>query len=387
MKANTEGSSSIEGRRDKAQGQLPVPVWIVLAVILVGVYLVATPNAPVDLRADRLTALAAWNGLDPYVPVVELAERFGSDLRWTWIHPRTPAALVAQLPLAVFAESSLRLIAVVGGVTAVLATAGLAINAMGLGRRAALVLAGLAGLVTITVEAVTVGSQSALVGLLVALAWVRTRSHDDWVGGLGLGLAICLKVFPWLLIAMLALQAKWKAAAAAVGFAGLLNVAGLMFPGVTVGGALDALRSANVSASLDLNASVTRVLAESGDFASLSVVLAIVGLVATIFISRMPWSFDRQWFATLAVALGVSPLIWSHYAIVLIPALIWVGSRGGFAPLAAGVLWVGLVVPFPIFTAWVVVPILIVGTLLLAAYPGGGLESRQALSSGAGMDE
>lgn len=84
---NESGSRAVlEG----VTGGLPIPAWIGLAVILVRVYVVAMR------QVDRLTALATWDGLDPYVRVAELAERFGSDLWWTCLHPRTPPVLGSQ---------------------------------------------------------------------------------------------------------------------------------------------------------------------------------------------------------------------------------------------------------------------------------------------------
>jgi hypothetical protein len=350
----------------------PMPRWLLgfVIVVLAGAYLVATPDPTFDLRADRLTALAALDGADPYAPLSELTAAYDSELGWTHVHPRTPGALLLQTPLAAFSESSLRIVSVVMTAAAVVATTGIALRLQRVRPVVAAVVSMLLGVSSIAVESVSVGAQSSIIALLLAVGWWRTREDDDALAGIALGVAITLKLFPWLLLVLLALRRR-RTAMWAFGSAAAINALGLLFPGVTVRGALDAVSSANLSESAELNGSLTRLAGEWIPVDALTLGLAVIGLGLTIWIARTDWALDRQWFAVLAIALAASPLIWRHYALVLIPTLVWLGLRGGRVGrtvVAAAALV--LFLPYPLVTVWLVVP------LCLAVGVGAGVTDR-----------
>jgi hypothetical protein len=334
------------------------PSWVlgVVFLALAGSYLVATPDPTFDLKADRLTALAALDGADPYAPLSELTVTYESDLGWTHVHPRTPGALVLQVPLAALPESWLRAVSVVVTAAAVVATTVVALRLRPVGPVVAALVIVLIGVSSIAVEAVSVGAQSSVVALLLAVAWWRTREGDDMLAGVAVGVAITLKLFPWLLLVLLVFRrritALWVVVTAAV-----LNGLGLLFPGVALSGALDALSAANLSESAELNGSLIRMLSEWIPAGPLTVGLALVGGLLAVVIGRASWGMDRQWFAVLAVSLAASPLIWRHYALVLIPALVWLAVRGGrtgkWVVAFAGLL---LLLPYPLVTVWLVLP-------------------------------
>ena len=338
-------------------------VFLVLAVA----YLAGTPDPTFDLRADRLTALAALDEADPYVPLSELTDRYDSDLGWAHVHPRTPGALVLQAPLALVPESGLRLVSVAMTAGAVVGTAVIGMRLRPSRPAVVAAVAMLFGVTSVAVESVSVGAQSSLVALLLAFAWWRIRAGEDAAGGVAVGAAITLKVFPWLILVLL-LGKRRRTAAWAVGSVTALNGLGLLFPGVGLGGALEAVSSANLSESAELNGSLIRLLGEWIPAGALTVGLAVVGMVVVTAIVRAPWEMDRQWFAVLAVSLAVSPLIWRHYALVLIPAAVWMVLRGGVAgrAVAAGSA-VLLFLPYPLVTVWLVVPTcvaVVIGTML-----------------------
>jgi hypothetical protein len=335
-----------------------VSPWLAMFVfvVLASAYLVATPDPTFDLRADRLTVLAALGGADPYAPLSELTEVYDSDLGWTHVHPRTPGALVLQTPLAALPEASLRLVSVVITAAAVVATAFIALRLLPVRPVLAMVVIVLSGVSSIAVEAVSVGAQSSVVALLLTVAWWRTREGDDRVAGVAVGVAVTLKLFPWLLLVLLVFRRRTTGLWAVV-TAATINGLGLLFPGVTLRGALEAVSSANLSESAELNGSLTRLLGEWIPAGPLTVLLALVGGLLAVAIARAPWSMDAQWFAVLAIALAASPLIWRHYALALIPALVWLAWRGGrpgkwVVALAALLLFL----PYPLVTVWLVLP-------------------------------
>lgn len=334
------------------------PSWIlgVVFLTLAFAYLVATPDPTFDLRADRLTALAALDGADPYAPLSELTTAYDSDLGWTHVHPRTPGALVLQAPLAAPPEASLRLVSVAVTAAAVVATAVIALRLQPVRPVIAAVVIVLFGVSSIAVEAVSVGAQSSVVALLLAVAWWRTREGDDVAAGVALGVAVTLKLFPWLLLVLLVFRRRITALWA-VGTAVVINGLGLLFPGVSLRGALEAVSSANLSESAELNGSLTRLVGEWIPAGTLTVLLVLVGALLAVAVARAHWEIDRQWFAVLAVALAVSPLIWRHYALVLIPALVWLALRGGqTGKWVVGFAGLLLFLPYPLVTVWLVLP-------------------------------
>lgn len=344
------------------------PAWVlgVVFLALAGAYLAATPDPTFDLRADRLTALAAVHGADPYAPLSELTAAYDSDLGWTHVHPRTPGALVLQAPLAALPEASLRLVSVAITAAAVVATTVIALRLQWVRPLVAAVVTVLFGVSSIAVEAVSVGAQSSVVALLLGVAWWRTRESDDPAAGLAVGVAVTLKLFPWLLLVLLLFKRR-RTALWAVASAAVFNGAGLLFPGVTLRGALEAVSSANLSESAELNGSLTRLLGEWISAGPLTVVLALAGALLAVVIARTPWAMDRQWFGVLAIALASSPLIWRHYALVLIPALVWLAVHGGrTGKWIVGFAGLLLFLPYPLVTVWFVVPLCLAFVIAVA---------------------
>ncbi len=341
-----------------AERQVGTMVWIAAWVILAAAYFISAPEGTFDLRADRLTALAVLDGADPYVAVDHLAHRYGSDLRgWTHVHPRTPGALVLQTPLAMIPESGLRYMALAGSALAIVATVAVALRVWPVRPLIGLAICLGVGVTSVAVEAAAVGAQSSVLALFLAVGWWRLRDGDDPWAGLAVGLAVTLKIFPWLLLIVLLARRK-QAAGAAVVTLGALNGVGLLIPGVTLTGAFDAVSSANLSASAGLNASAARYLGESLPVEVLSLGLAAAGAAAAVAFTSSKWDFDRQWFAVLAVSVAVSPLIWRHYALVLIPALIWLWARGGRTGMAIAVVAaLCLLVPMPLVSVWLILPV------------------------------
>jgi hypothetical protein len=331
-------------------------VWVVATALLGVVYLVGTIDATFDLRADRLVTKAAIDGLDPYAPVDSLADRYGSDLHWDHVHPRTPGALVLQLPLAFLSESLLRSVAV--GMTAA-ALAGTVLVGLRLWDPRLVVSLAVVAVFAITspaVESATVGAQSSVVAFLLAVAWWRARHREDAVAGVALGVAVTLKLFPWLIVVLLMFR-RPRTGLVAIGSGVVLNGLGLLYPGVDVPGVVTALSSTTWSGSSALNGSVVRLLDGVISHTALALALAAVGLAATFLIARQTWSFDRQWFAVLGVCLVVSPLVWRHYALALIPALLWMAARTGLVGrIVSAVSVVVLLVPFPLVTVRLIIP-------------------------------
>lgn len=60
-------------------------------------------------------------------------------------------------------------------------------------------------------DSIMVGNASAYVVALVAFAWIRLRRSQDFLAGMALGLGTTLKLFPALIIVLLAIAKRWRA--------------------------------------------------------------------------------------------------------------------------------------------------------------------------------
>ena len=208
--------------------------------------------------------------------------------------------------------------------------------------------------------------------ILLALftgAWVAgRRGHAGWCGAL-LGLAATIKLFPALLLGLLALQGRWRGVIAGVATGLVVTAATAALTGV------DAYRTylTVVVPNLDrwrpdwINSSFTGFFAHlfAPDATIIPLVhapalavgltaaasLAVVGIVA-FTARRRADDFDGQFALALTGMLLLSALTWSHYFVVLlIPLVIWArrlwlagrAAAGRWATL--GVAWLLMALP------------------------------------------
>jgi hypothetical protein len=183
---------------------------------------------------------------------------------------------------------------------------------------------------------------SGLIALAVALAW-RFRARGPATAAL-VALAIAVKLFLWPLCLWVLVVRGTRVALAT----GLLAIAlvllpwALGFPGFH---AYPALLSQLTTVEGD-HAYTTRALALAlGANARLAEVSALlVGtavLTLAAFASRRPDAARRVFALTLLSSLLLSPIVWSHYFVVLLPIIAIGRPRLGLAWLAPLALWLG----------------------------------------------
>lgn len=162
-----------------------------------------------------------------------------------------------------------------------------------------------------TRTAAWLGSQGPIIAALIAATWV---SRDRPIGGIWLGVAATLKLFPGLLIPMLWFQGRKRAAVGALSVVAGLNLAGLLLPDVTLAGSVETITALDMSAnpgnlSLGLPVAVAAVLA--------------VGLIW--------WSRRLTFNQTMVVGslgmLALSPVVWLHYLPVVYLPVVVMGRR------------------------------------------------------------
>jgi alpha-1,2-mannosyltransferase len=196
------------------------------------------------------------------------------------------------------------------------------------------------------VASIGMGQPDGLLALLVALAWRYRRS---WPGAVAVGTVIALKLLAWpLLVWFLATKRLKQAAVAAavaiaelggswalIGFKGLPQYRHLLEADAT---AFQIRGHSVVAAALRLGASphTARLLA-------LGVALAVAGIVVRLAGDRDLGTFT----AALAFGLLASPILWTHYLVVLFVPLALAHRRADAAWLATIAYWISPLEPPP----------------------------------------
>lgn len=331
---------------------------IVVALVLVGALWAPTLDGPpgyaaheaADSTADWLVTRTALDGGDPYADIASIAEsqeptyvvfRVPSMGPGDFVHPRPPGALLLQVPLTLLSTPALH---VLMAMTVTGALAGLIILSRHIaGLPVWTVYAGiLIGVLARPVAlAVAFGVQSGIIALLVVAGWWWTREKDGWRGGVAIGLAATLKLFPALLVLVLLRFRRFKAATALLVTLAVLNLAGMAVFGIGLSEVKQGLDEAVVTwLPFDANASIGAALdwlgVQAGTAGTLSWVIA--GAAAVVFLIRPP-RFDWAFAVVLVLALLGSPLSWEHYDLALIPfvALAWRDARTGLPRVAIGI--------------------------------------------------
>jgi alpha-1,2-mannosyltransferase len=317
--------------------------WVIGLIVLA----LVTPLTA-DSTADWLVASAARNGADPFTGLRVLSEDFQVPYvspAWVevgdqaWIHPRTPAALLLLQPSTLLSPS--KLVFVLGVVTLV------GLGVMGVfqlsrigGRpwHAGLMLASVLLVSAPIVRAIQFGSWSFLLALAIGGAWVSFRNHDGWLGGIAIGFAIALRLFPALLLLPLLLFRRVKASATAISSAFALNLIGAVTLDIPLSHALKNLFTAGETwIGINGNGSLVAQIQRSLGIPSLEIVAWLVALTAgySWWLRRRGARFDLVFAVSVVAMLLISPLSWEHYDAMLIPVVAFLLGRG--SPIVAKV--------------------------------------------------
>jgi hypothetical protein len=173
------------------------------------------------------------------------------------------------------------------------------------------------------VSSLILGQPDGLLALLAAIAW---RWRDSWPGPVAVGVLIAAKLLAWPLLLWLLVTRRIRASAIAlctavallllswapIGFKGLVDYPQLL--------AADARAFANRSHSVVAGAMRLGISEQLG-----TVLAIVVAAAVAIAIVRAARGSDRGYFAAaIAAGLLASPVLWSHYLVLL------------FVPLAIG---------------------------------------------------
>ena len=228
----------------------------------------------------------------------------------THSHPRTPAALLLQMPLLLVDKYDARLVMSAVSVTSLVAVTAVAWR---LTRLPEWLVAGIATAFAFSLvmrQAFTFGTQSMLVAALIGFAWWLVENNRTRAAGLLLGVAVSLKLFPGLLVAVLVVTDRGRRVAAwSIGTFLILNVVGLALPDVSLAGTLEAFRSAHEWNEMNaLNLGVPPIA-------------TVLGSLAFVVLGRR-LDLSSQLMAGSVAMIVLSPTAWIHYgAMLLLPLL------------------------------------------------------------------
>ena len=337
---------------------LPV-VAVSVAAFTVGLTLtVAGTTHGYDFRAYYAAAVRVLDGGSAYDQGFTLAGAGG-----LFFYPPTFVPLVLPLALmpveaATWAWTAMMLVAFA-----------LAVVSMPVAWRTRWLVVLLAGLSWPFVHNIKLGQVGPLLLLLFALAW-RWRDRPVLFGVLG-ALGACLKVQPVLLLVWAAIRRQWLAVVAAIVTFGILAAIALL---VTGPGAWSDFASVVTRVSDPIatpqNATPGAVAWQLGAPRELALQLQLASTIAVgvLLVAATLWlPSDCSLMVAIVATQLVSPVLWDHYAIVLLLPTAWLIDRGrawaALIPLATPIILVGLepVVVYPLLFAITLVVVCVEG--------------------------
>jgi hypothetical protein len=205
------------------------------------------------------------------------------------------------------------------------------------------------------VASVGLGQPDGLLALGVALAW---RYRNSWRGAAAVGVVIALKLLAWPLLIWFLVTRRFRQAGIATAVA-VVAVGGswalIGFQGLSQ---YWRLLQADATAFQVRSHSVVAAALRFGTTAHVARLLAIaVAAAAAVLVVRLASDLDIGVFtATLSFGLLASPILWTHYLVVLFVPLAVTHQRAGAAWLLTIPYWISPLEPPP--HAWKIVFVL-----------------------------
>ncbi|MBI1762438.1 MAG: DUF2029 domain-containing protein [Acidobacteria bacterium] len=342
-----------------------------------------------DLVSGYLVAKALGHGVDPYLPLSELAVRFNLNSPapiFPHPTPHTVAYGILMLPFSLLPYEK----AAVAWMCFELICLAVFVWLMlrWLGRAPGLVISALLGVALLgwgpVMTDLLFGQLNLPLLCCLTCAWWWLRQQRDAPGGALLGLAIALKMMGWPIALFLLWQRRWRAAFSAAGvFLGLHAVAAAL---IGVAGLADyylhkAPAVAKIYSHFYSNYSVwslclrwfegtkqsiypSLIAPPLLDFGSNARWLAVGGLLlvlgGSLYLAQRARYFDTAFSVLLCASLLVNPIAWDHYLVLmLLPLAVtlrrWLEHDGATGPLLVTVLSAVLFsLPSPVYRGYAV---------------------------------
>jgi alpha-1,2-mannosyltransferase len=323
--------------RQALAGLLPVVAILSFALGVGATLAVAGDTLGYDFRAYYAAATRVLAGQPAYDPGFDLAGAFG-----LFFYP--PTFLPLALPFALLPEQA----ATVAWIALMLGCFVGALVAMPVSTRTRFWILLVAGLSWPVVYNIKLGQVGPLLLLLFAVAW---RWLDrPWVFGIASALGAAVKVQPGILLVWALLRRRWRAVlAGAVALVVLVLIA-------TVSSGFDAwtdfwgiLTRVSDPVRTPQNATPGAVAWQLGVplqvAGTLQVITAVV-VIAVFVAASLLLPTEPSFLVAVITTQLLSPILWDHYAIVLLLPTAWLLDRGRMWALA-----------IPLVTTWLLVGI------------------------------
>jgi hypothetical protein len=335
-----------------------------------------------DFAQEYLMAKAIIHGVNPYLPVKELALIWLPDSNSDAItHPslHPPLAGLLSLPLGFLSYRQAAIVWLIFGLACLGITWLLICRWFSRSIKTTNILLVLG--ITLgfgpVVDELWFGQLNACMLLLLAGSWMTLRKEKEVLGGALLGGVIALKWMAWPFILYLLLRRRWKSLGAAAMIVCAANLLALCVLGFTVlkDYYIKIVPSASYIRTFEFNMSASALglhlftelgwyhklmpLWYSPTLATLSSLLItltvlLIGLVMALRVSQ----FDVAFGILSGLSILVSPVAWSHYLLFsAIPIAVLIGQlrdRGFPRPFIVRLLW--LLIPFLLTSGFYVLP-------------------------------
>lgn len=309
-----------------------------------------------DFIQEYLLAQAVFEGVDPYLPLPELAQRFLGPLPNTVFQhstPHPPPVALLCLPLVLFSYEQAATAWFLFEMVCIVSTIYFILR--WLDRRPGLVL-----LIFITLlvlswrpfrDGLVVGQLMSLMLVLLVATWQALRSGNNVKGGSFLGCLIALKFIAWPVVIYLAIRKNWIAVITAgvvtvsanLGAALLMGFDRILYYYLKVSTIISPLYQAH-EANFSMWTVGWRVFQGTGSpvllgleapplvaspamahFVSWALPLGLLGIGLTLALRAK--SFDTSFGILVCVSILVNPIAWGHYLILALIPLVIVGHR------------------------------------------------------------
>lgn len=176
------------------------------------------------------------------------------------------------------------------------------------------------------VATLALGQPDGLFALVVALAW---RYRDRWQGGLAIGLLVAAKLFAWPLVIWFLLTRRYRNGAISVLVALVLTVSSWAAIGFDGLAQYPRLLTADSDAFASRSHAILSFLIREGvGLHGARFLAAGLGLALSALLAHRARGSDVATFAAMSlVGLLLSPIMWSHYLVLLIVPLALANPR------------------------------------------------------------
>jgi hypothetical protein len=331
-----------------------------------------------DFIQEYLLARAVLRGIDPYLPLPELALRFLGSLPNSVLQhptPHPPPVAIISLPLGLLSYERAAIVWFLFEMVCVAVSIRLLLRWLGgrSGWALTIFLTFLAFAWTPFRDEVTVGQLMTPLLVLLIGAWLALRSGKQTLGGILLGCLVALKLMAWPIVIFLALRKNWRAVIAAgvtgaiahLGAALLMGIDRVVHFYIEVSRVVSPLyhgHEANFSlwtigwrlfegtgspVLFGLKAPPLMDVPDVAKYVSLALPAALLGV--GLLLALRARSFDAAFSILVCVSLLVNPVAWSHYLILTLIPLVVVGRRLFALDLPTRETWIILALSLLLF--------------------------------------